>query len=31
MKSLAMTGITGEMQSRGQQNIAVIEASGFRS
>ena len=31
MKSLAVTGITGEMQRKGEQNIAVIEASGFRS
>ena len=30
MKSLAVTGIIGEMQRKGQQNIAVVKGSGFR-
>ena len=29
MKSLAVTGISGEMQRKGKQNIAAIEGSGF--
>ena len=31
MKSLAVTGIIGEIQRKGQQDIAVIKGSGFRS
>ena len=31
MKSLAVTGIIGEMQRKGQQNIPVIKGSGFGS
>ena len=30
MKSLAVTGIIGKMQRKGQKNIAVIEGSCFR-
>ena len=30
MKFLAVIGIIGEMQRKGQQNIAVIEGSGFQ-
>ena len=30
MKSLAVNGIIGEMQGKGEQNIALSQVSGFR-